>query len=188
MSSLLVPSTVVRGPSLTIDDWDGQGVASAQLVYTVPANTAIRVESVYMVAEYNGLSGWADVFALQLIDNSGLVLCNVRSGLQTNTPISAYAMTWARGTVDTAQAGEAYWNFEMGEFGDSWWSGALPSTVLSAGSTIQVAPFRGLPTDAPDSLLVDQIAIAYTQSGSASTASDLADVLPFLLPAAGSST
>lgn len=183
MSSTLAPVTVVSVAAVTLSNPSGQGVYTPTLLWTTPASTPIRVEGVYMVAEYAGPAGFLDQFAIQLVDSSGLVLCNQASGIQKATPIDTYSLTWATDLVDTAQSGEQYWSFEEGEFGESWWSGALPPYVLQPGSDVVFNAFRGNTTDGSGPLLVDQIAIAYTGAGSTATASTA--VIPFLVPTTG---
>lgn len=180
MSSVLAPSVVVSGPTFTTPDPDGIGVTPPVTIFTVPAFQAVLIDAVYMVAEYNDTAGWGDVFTLRLVDQSGLVVAAVKSGEQTNTPLRTYELTWTRTGVDSGFNGEDFWNFQLGESGRSWWTGALPELVLQAGSTVQVQVYRaGLVPDPPQ-LLVDQVAIAYTPAGGATSSADTPQGIPLL--------
>jgi hypothetical protein len=176
----LSPSVVTPGPTFVTTAPSGLGIIPPITLFTVPDGQDVLIDSVYMVAEYADDSGYGDVFIIRLVDVSGVVLAAIKSGEQVAKPIKTYELTWMRSGVDTGFNAEDFWNYQMGESGQSWWTGCLPEMVVKAKSQVQVQIYREGNVPASNPLLVDQIAITYTPAGGA--VSTVGDLLPLLAP------
>lgn len=176
---------VQQGVTFTIPGASGPAIEGPFTLFTVPNAVPAMINSVTLTADYGGQTTNGDIFILELIDISGLVISKQPTPLLLNDPDASdpglVFMSWYRGANDTAQL--PMFGTVQNEGGDvpwAWCALPLPELVLQPNSTVALTMARDY-TNPEGDVIISNISITYTPNNSAATTVP-ADLTPYLLP------
>lgn len=120
----------------------GGSVAEPQTatIYTVLDPDPARIESVYMQVDFVSNSANKDVFSLQLVDASGVVLYEQPTPplLGVDGAVLTAFLTWSRLGNDTAQLAAFEWLAANDDVRRTWVNMRLPDLVLQPKSRVDL--------------------------------------------------
>lgn len=179
--------SILESPVTTASDvvFTGGVVPEPQTakIYTCSQADPERIEAIYARVDFPTNASIKDVFSVQLVDQSGVVLYEQATPplLAVDSASLVAFLCWSRAGNDTAQLAAFEQLFANDAVRRAWVNMRLPDLVLQPQSYVNLLLWTD---DGGESgtVPVTQIAITVTRDAGAGSTTTLADIAPLLSP------
>lgn len=184
MTTPASPVTTVPGFTLA-----GPNITDPQLttLYTLQSAAPERIEAVYFTIDYGSAQPKFDVFSVQLLDQSGVVLYEQPTpdidAVDGSTLVAVF--TWSRLGNDSAQEPAFVHDDMVNGWSRAWVNMRLPDLVLQPGSSVRLASWTDYGAESTVLLVSDAAVTVTRNAGAVSSTVNVNDILPLLVPTTG---